>query len=138
MLRLSIVEEDWLDQFEALQMDVRRKANLALQTIGIETVAYLRSLTTKLQPPAKKGEGPRPAHPGGWADISTTLVNSYGYEVYGTSLLLYNTAEYAVWLEDRHGYYVISGVIGAGGAGPIIDALRLVVGRLGGELHVGG
>ena len=53
----------------------------ALEYAGFNLVAFLRTLTTKLRPPAKLGEGMRQAHPGGWADITGNLNAAYRFRV---------------------------------------------------------
>lgn len=104
----------------------KQKAIYAAHVVGNETVAFLRSLTDQMRPPARAGEGPRRAHPGGWADVRGTLAASYSYKVeptdFGARLTLINTAEYAVYLELMDGYYVLSGVGEPGG--PVEQILR--------------
>lgn len=104
----------------------KQKAVYAAHVVGNETIAYLRSLTDTMRPPARAGEGMRRAHPGGWADVRGTLAGSYTYKVeateFGARLTLINTAEYAVYLELMDGYYVLSGVGEPGG--PIEMILR--------------
>ena len=52
-----------------------------LEAAAIEYINYLRSTTHELRPPAKKGEGLRAAHPGGWADITGNLNRAYWFLV---------------------------------------------------------
>lgn len=72
---------------------------------------------------------PRPAHPGHWADITGHLALSYAFSVVptwnGARLTLSNSAEYAVYLERRNGFYVLSGVTDPGG--PVETQLRAAV-----------
>lgn len=138
MLELTAKLEGLDELLTTTMMEVEAKAALALEFIGVQAVAYLRSLTTEMRPPVRRSESFRAAHPGHWADVTGNLSNSYGFRVIGTSLMLYNTAEYAIWLEDRHGFYVLSGVMGGSGASPIVDAARRIIGSLGGELVVEG
>lgn len=67
-----------------------RNIVLALDAAGFEEVDWLRSHTAEMRPPAVKPNGdltgPRPAHPGGWADITGQLANSYGHRVDGGPL----------------------------------------------------
>lgn len=104
----------------------KQKAVYAAHVVGSETIAFLRSLTDNMRPPARNGEGMRRAHPGGWADVRGTLAGSYSYRVepteFGAKLILINTAEYAVYLELMDGFYVLSGVGEKGG--PIDTILR--------------
>jgi hypothetical protein len=113
----------------ALEMDANEKIRNLLELVGAEVIAYLRSLTGETRPPARSGGVDRKAHPGGWADVTGMLANSYGFDVSragdGWVLRLFNTAEYAAELEARDGYFVLSGVTDPGG--PIEQSLRRVV-----------
>ncbi len=115
--------------FAALEMDVNEKIRNLLESVGSEVIAYLRSLTGETRPPARSGGVDRKAHPGGWADVTGMLANSYGFEVLqqngGWVLRLFNTAEYAAELEAREGFFVLSGVAEAGG--PVEQAIRRVI-----------
>ena len=53
----------------------------ALDASGFELVGFYRSLTPKIRPPVKAGEGFRRAHPGNWADITGNLANAYQHRV---------------------------------------------------------
>lgn len=167
-LKLSAERPDWQQEFRELQMDVRTKSALLLETVGIETVVYLRSLTSKMQPGVKQsGYRPRRAHPGGWADRSGQLVNSYYFAVLCGSrrltwtepqppgppaavnvrgsiprnglppgelrLELGNSAEHAVYLERRDGYWILTGVTEE--SGELIAALRRIGHALGFEIE---
>lgn len=134
----SIDEESWREEFLALEMDVAEKVERMLHVTGQEAVAFLRSLTNKMQPPVGAGEAWRRAHPGGWADVTGALALGYGYEVLvfgnlsapeGWGLLMKNTMEYAVYLEDRNGYWVLSGITDPGA--PLEVALRRAAEALG-------
>lgn len=86
-----------------------------IDRMGIRIVAWLRRLTAELRPPARRGEPSRYAHPGHWADVTGALALGYQYGVGigshgGVDLVLLNVEEHAQYLEDRHGYWVLSGV----------------------------
>jgi hypothetical protein len=102
---------------------------LMLMAVGEKTVAYLRSLTSEQRPPVKRSGPVRSAHPGHWGDVTGQLANSYGYYVYRSpgelQLVLYNTAEYAIFLEQHEGFFVLSGVTESGG--PVEMAIRHAV-----------
>ena len=119
MLSLSIRRPDWQRQIEALAADAATKSKLVLETVGIEVTDYLKSLTPNLRPPVRKSEGWRQAHPGGWADVTGVLAASYSWEVVpvdgGWRLVLKNTADYAIYLEQRDGFFVLGGVADPGG-----------------------
>lgn len=112
---------------EAGQREDIRTLRDILDVVGAETVAWLRSHTAGLRPPAKAGEPDRRAHPGGWADVTGQLAASYDHTVrqnnaHTVTLTLSNAAEYAVYLEARDGYFVLSGAVEPGG--PVDRFLR--------------
>ncbi len=62
----------------------------------------------------------RPKHPGGWADITLDLRNSYESEVRKNgdadyTLTLDNTSDHAKYVEAMAGLFVVEGVLDAGG-----------------------
>lgn len=117
------------DEIEKIAARVRAKTIQFAQAVGIKTIAYLRSLTSEMQPGYSRGKlsgggrgskgAPRQAHPGHWADRTSILAASYYWKVEGVPngarLTLGNSASYAKWLEDRNGYWVLSGAIARGG-----------------------
>lgn len=60
-----------------------RNIELALEAAGQEERTFLRSSTGESRPPVRAGEGPRRAHPGHWADVTTNLRAGYQYRVNG-------------------------------------------------------
>lgn len=163
MLQLSVAKPDWTKQIAELELDMATKAELILESIRVEVIAYLRSLTDELRPPLRRSartgrlyqpsvrrgkdgslrqslgtEPPRRAHPGHWADVTSQLALSYEGEVQripgGARLILRNGAEYAAALEARDGFFVLSGVAEAGG--PIDQALAVVVPRVAPGMHL--
>jgi hypothetical protein len=132
-LHLSAVTPEVLEPLLKLQMDEKQKLILILQMVGMQTIAYLRSLTSEMRPPGRKPSGiktgVRRAHPGHWADLSGQLANAYSWEVIDRGnevvLVLRNSAEYAMWLELRDGFFVLSGVTEPGG--PVMKALEVIV-----------
>lgn len=119
MIKATVKKANYRKAVESTVFVTKQKAIYAAHVVGNETVAYLRSLTDDMRPPARNGEGPRRAHPGGWADVRGTLAASYSYKVdpteHGARLTLVNTAEYAIYLELMDGFYVLSGVGEPGG-----------------------
>lgn len=132
MIRFQVLEPENLDQIADLEVELDQKIRMLLEAIAIETIAYLRSLTTEMRPPAKPGEPSRFAHPGGWADVTGQLANSYGWAVrkagIAWELELRNDAGHAIYLEEREGYFVLRGVTEPGG--PVEQALRAVIARI--------
>lgn len=102
------------------------------EMVGVETIAELRRLTDEMRPPIKAGGKWRRAHIGHWADRRGTLALSYSYEVVRgpdvVTVILRNTAEYAIYLELHDGYWVLSGATEDGG--PAEVALRAAVSRV--------
>lgn len=136
MLALSVDQPDWVEAIQAIEADAASKLRMVVEAIGPEVVAYLRSHTSEMRPPARipstrTRTGPRPAHPGHWADVTGQLAASYASDVQGdarsVTLTLSNSAEYAVHLERREGFWVLSGVMDPGG--PVEQALRRAVQR---------
>lgn len=125
-LSLSVDRDAIAREIAALHVDTTEKIRLVLEAIGVETIAYLRSLTAELRPPVHRGGPNRHAHPGHWADVTGNLANAYGYAVHvvadGAVLVLRNTMEYAAALEAKEGYFVLKGVTERDG--PIDRALR--------------
>lgn len=79
--RLQMDTPEWRAALRDLEMDVMLKAAMMLEQVGWETISYLRSLTKVMRPAVRSGENLRPAHPGGWADVTGILANSYWFEV---------------------------------------------------------
>lgn len=148
MIQLTVNSEDpdWRKMIEDLESDFASQAYLLLDSVGREVIEHLKSYTGHTKPAVgaryewgsasgKRMRGPqitradRPVHPGGWADISFDLMNSYAYEVTklenGAELALLNTSDHAIFLELRNGYFVLSGITEAGG--PVDLALRRAV-----------
>lgn len=146
---LSIDREAFRTSLRALEVQETRKIELLLQSVGFETVAYLRSLTGG-EGEAKGAEArvsfrtragaqvsfainrSGPAHPGGWRDITGNLANAYAFTVEshpdGATLVFTNHMEYAAALEARDGYWVLRGVTDPGG--PLERKLREVLPRV--------
>ena len=70
----------------------RQNVRLAIEAGCVEEIAYLRSLTDEMRPPAPVNSagryipvaertGMRRAHPGHWADVSKNLASSYDHDV---------------------------------------------------------
>ena len=98
----------------SLQRDTEQAVLAALEATGLEAIDHARSLTSTLAPPAKKGEGPRQAHPGGWADVTGQAAASFEQQAEQVSETLFaltvlNAAEHAHYLE-ANGYWVLSGL----------------------------
>lgn len=53
----------------------------ALDSAGYQYINHLQSLTGKMRPPVKAGQGRRSAHPGGWSDITGNLAGAFTHQV---------------------------------------------------------
>lgn len=62
----------------------------ALDGAGYEIIDFLKSLTGQMRPPVRKGQGPRKAHPGGWADVTRNLANAYRHAVNSGALITHS------------------------------------------------
>lgn len=117
------------ETLKAVEIDAMKSAERILEYAGIKTIEALRSFIQETQPPVRKGDPPRPARLGHWADISGQLAASYSYKVErtfdGARLTLMNGAEYAAALEAKEGYFVLGGVVDRGG--PVESAIRQAV-----------
>ena len=99
------MSNDLRQTLELIKRDVLRNARLAADYAGAEAINWLRSETGAMQPPAKRGEQERAAHPGLWADVTGNLAGSYFYEVRdtfnGLAIDWTNPREYAKEVEGR-------------------------------------
>lgn len=126
--------EGLTEMLERVKGDTLKRVQRTMQVVGVETVTYLRSLTKTMRPPVRPGEGPRRAHPGGWADVTGNLANAYEWEVDVdagagiVTLVLKNGMEYAAYLDARDGYFVLRGVADEGG--PVEQALVRILARV--------
>lgn len=83
-------------------------------------------------PASPEQKAPRPAHPGGWADISKDLMRHYGYNVEKVDgsweLSIINDSDHAAYVEAMNGFFVVTGVLKTGG--PVEKALRQAIQRI--------
>lgn len=81
-LRQDVV--DWLEKMIQAGLPLN-DANLrkALDAAGYQYIDFLRTLTSKMRPPVKLGEGMRRAYPGGWSDVSGALALAFQHSIDG-------------------------------------------------------
>ena len=100
--------------FDRLKRNINRAIIRAFDFVAADMIEHAQSYTGQLRPPAFAGNPPRPAHPGEWADITTQLMQGYVYSVRWQGQELHfvfgNEVEYAIYLEKKLGYWVISGL----------------------------
>lgn len=128
-----------IDQLRRFGIEGRRMAKLACEKAGIDLISYAKSTTSELRPPVRASEGLRNAHPGGWADRTANLVNSYDSKVEQSEdvivLSLENSREYAQYLDEKEDYWVLSGLIESGMAERVVTSeLRAVLDHLSAKL----
>lgn len=139
MIEFKFDTPDFTEVMRTSELDALDAAQMLLEMAAVECVAYLRSFTSKMQPPVRRSELPRPAHPGGWADVTGDLARGYGYTVDkdaladSVSVTLWNREDYAAALEAKDGYYVLTGITDPGG--PMDKAVRRMAAELGLEVR---
>lgn len=74
---------DTMNDVERAGPMTTQRVETGLEVTGVREVNFLQSVTNEMRPPARTGEGPRAAHPGGWADVTGRLNRSYSIEVNG-------------------------------------------------------
>lgn len=122
---LQLDMSEMRQRLEARAKEGDKKLGQILEEVGALTVAFLRSYTTE------KNRAGRPKHPGGWADKTFKLRDSYYYEVQREAgawlLIIGNTGRHAQLVEAT-GKFVVRGVTEPGG--PVEEALRKAVAQL--------
>lgn len=122
-----------------------------LNLVMLDVVTYLKSYTSKKNPPRYKRKyninaaqfgvarvkltaktrgsinPDRPAHPGGWSDVEGDLRDKYYGRVEvspngGHRLVIGNRSEHAAYVEAMDGLFVVTGVFQPGG--PVMRALN--------------
>lgn len=138
---------DVRDFIKSIEAETSEVVQMILQAVGQDVVQFLRSYTNLRRPPRYErkfmldkdsvrrpvtGDQSRPAHPGGWADVTNELAKGYRYkvELVGSDWRLWitNITGHAVYVEAMDGYFVVSGALADGG--PVDRALRLAIKRL--------
>lgn len=117
--------------FDASDLEARLQEELesmamVLDRVGERTVELLQSYVG-----GRTRDG-RLKHPGGWADRTGGLADSYDYEVTSDGgrwrLTILNTARHAGLVEALDGYFVVRGITEPGG--PVQTALAQAVQEL--------
>lgn len=133
LFRSSLESPDMRDFIKRLEESMESTIELVLNVVLQDMLTFLKGYTNVIRPPDYRvsyyGGDPkawRPAHPGGWADISRNLVTHYKGEVYKTakgnwSMLLWNDAvtekgeNLAMMVEAHAGFFVLTGLFQPGG-----------------------
>lgn len=113
-IKLSIDNSEFRAKLRRAERRAIVRAERLAELIASEIVNYARDTGGYgTQPPARPGEGPRQAHPGGWADITSNLANSIKGRVERKGLsvtaIIEATEEYAAELDAKEGYDVLGG-----------------------------
>ena len=120
MLSLSVNNKEFIAKIHKHEKDVVQRAKNVLEKTAQEAANYAKSLTSATQFPARKGEGLRKAHPGGWADDTGALATSIqagNVKItrsdvsveFGVMVSIDGSMEYAEVLDERDGYSVLGG-----------------------------
>jgi len=111
-----------------------------LEFVRVDMLRYLKDYTDVMRPPDFRvsyyggdPKAPRPAHPGGWANISKELMKGYKAEVTRNAvgnhvLTIRNDSPAAVFVEAKEGFFVVTGIMEPGG--PVDWSLRRAIKRL--------
>ncbi|GAB5520337.1 MAG: hypothetical protein RhofKO_25880 [Rhodothermales bacterium] len=119
---------------EDMKRGALREALDALEVTGQAMVAYLTETSAAfgMQPGLRANAPDRPAHVGGWANVSGDLESSYAYQVLvqngRATLRLTNTSGHAIYVEAMEGYFVLQGIADSAGD-PAVVRLREEISR---------
>lgn len=87
----------------------------------------------RIQVPKSDRSGWRPAHPGGWADVSEDLKKKYKTNLEFTEnswkLTISNDSDHAAYVEAMDGFFVVHGVLEPNG--PVAKSIRRALTALG-------
>lgn len=144
----QLADPDMQDFLSSIEQDMDTWIEDILRFVVIDVVAYLKSYTSKKNPPryarkffinkdqarikvTKKNIGSispdRPAHPGGWSDVEGDLRDKYYGRVEkaengGWRAVIGNRSEHAAYVEAMQGLFVVTGVFDK--SGPVMKALN--------------
>jgi hypothetical protein len=104
--------ESWWNEYQA---GVDQCIRFSMEFANRASIEWALELTGGIKPGVRAGDGPRTAHRGEWADITSNLANGYTSDVQRLSSSEWlawvgNWMEYAEHLENRQGFWVISGI----------------------------
>lgn len=118
--RITIDQSDRRELVETRRRGREKEVRQLLERVGQRVVELLAGFM------AERTRDGRRKHPGGWADRTGRMAESYEYEVErtsnGWSLTILNTAWYAAIVEAKEGLFVVRGVAEKGG--PVHRAFR--------------
>lgn len=147
----SVESPDLRDLIANLEANTTDTVHAVLEFVRKDVLYFLKSYTDVQRPPRyqrkfvlKEGlyrvkvpnsdrTGWRPAHPGGWADISGDLKKRYYTDLQLVNgawrLAVGNRSEHAAYVEAMDGFFVVSGVLEPGG--PVARSIRRALTALG-------
>lgn len=151
LFQASTGSTDLMDMLKQVEAGTTDNVRMVLELVRKDVLYFLKSYTDVQRPPRYQRKftydatlrrvkvsnadrtGWRPAHPGGWADVSLDLKAKYYTEVTweqnGWRLTIGNRSEHAVYVEARDGYFVVHGVLEPNG--PVARAIRKAIKELG-------
>lgn len=107
--------------------------NVERPPTGYQRKFTLDKESRRIKVPKSDRTGWRPAHPGGWADISEDLKKKYFTDVQFVEgawrLTIGNKSDHAVFVEARDGFFVVHGVLEPGG--PVARSILRAIKALG-------
>lgn len=146
----TVGDQDVLDLIQNISDNTTDQVYTILMFVRSDILTFLRSYTNVMNPPryqrkfvlkdsvrlrvaANDLTGYRPAHPGGWSDVTYDLRDRYYARVEwagdGWQLIIGNRSAHAVYVEARDGLFVVEGVLGP--RGPVSQSIAKALKALG-------
>lgn len=149
LFKAQVDEPELQDLIREISNSTTDQIRAVLEFARTDVLVFLKSYTNVYRPPRYErkfrldaasrrvavvpGEGMRPAHPGGWADVEFDLRDNYYSQLNwvngGWQLLVGNRSEHAIFVEAMDGYFVVSGIMEA--RGPVMRSIRNAIKALG-------
>lgn len=151
LFEASVASPDLTDMIKNLEVSITDQVHAVLEFVRKDELYFLKSYTdvekppryqkrwtlqndlVRVQVPSSDRTGWRPAHPGGWADVSDDLRKKYytrlDFVNNGWRLTIGNNSEHAVYVEAMDGYFVVHGVLEPNG--PVARSIKKATLELG-------
>lgn len=151
LFRATVDSPDVQDMIKNLEYSTTDTVRAVLEFVRKDVLYFLKSYTNVQQPPRYQRKfsydkdlkrfkvpksdrtGWRPAHPGGWADVSQDLMKKYKTDVVweggAWKLIISNSSAHAAYVEAKHGYFVVHGVLEP--RGPVAKSIAKALKALG-------
>lgn len=151
LFQASTESPDLTDMMKTIEGTSTDRIRDILEFVRKDVLYYLKSYTDVSRPPRYQRKfildenqrrvklssadktGWRPAHPGGWADVTDDLRKKYYTTVEwvdgGWRLTVGNSSEHAAYVEAMDGLFVVHGVMEPGG--PVAKSIKKAIAVLG-------